>query len=160
MSAKYFIIGLILIGLGCKDNKVEPAKIDFNNNPFMDAIYNSSSADNPADSSHLAKIHFLETEYNFGTIQEGDTVTHEYKFINNGNARLLISKASSSCGCTIAHWPKGFIKPNDTNSIKIVFNSKDKSGNQSKPITIVANTKPNETIIKFHGIVLLKKVKK
>lgn len=160
MSAKYFIIGLILINLGCKEKKVEIAKIDFDSNPYMDAIYNSSSAENPMDSSHLAKIHFLETDYNFGTIQEGDTVTHVYKFVNNGNARLLISKASSSCGCTIAHWPKGFIKPNDTNSIKIVFNSKDKAGNQSKPITIVANTKPNETIINFRGLVLVKKGKK
>ncbi|MEO6190087.1 MAG: DUF1573 domain-containing protein [Saprospiraceae bacterium] len=52
------------------------------------------------------------------------------------------------------------MKPNDTNSIKIVFNSKDKAGNQSKPITIVANTKPNETIINFRGLVLVKKGKK
>ena len=49
---------------------------------------------------------FKETSYDFGKIQEGDTVTHDFGFTNTGNAPLLISDISTGCGCTVAEWPR------------------------------------------------------
>ncbi|OJV16676.1 MAG: hypothetical protein BGO21_27790 [Dyadobacter sp. 50-39] len=93
------------------------------------------------------------TEYNFGTIQEGDIVEHEFKFRNDGQYPLILNNISSSCGCTTPEWPKEPIEPNQTSSIKVRFDSKHKVGPQVKTITIYANTEPANTELRLKGIV-------
>ncbi len=153
MKQGFFYFIVIVLSIKCKVEPKEKNIVDFNKNPYMDAIYNSSSADHPNDSSHLAKISFDETEYNFPAIHEGDTVVHSFKFKNSGNARLLISDVNTSCGCTKPLWPKGFIRPADSGFIEIKFMTKDKPGEQEKIITVVANTKPNTTELLLKGYV-------
>lgn len=153
------VLLIALFILQCKNEKVNIVK-NHNNNPYLDAIYNSASADNPNDSSHIAKILLEEPNFNFGTIFYGDTFVHNFKFTNTGNARLLITEISGTCGCTKAEFPKGFILPQDTGIIKITYIPNDKIGEQDKPISITANTKPNITVIQFKGLVRQKKLVK
>lgn len=49
----------------------EPPANDSYLDPYLDAIRISASADQPEDSSHRAKIQFLESEYDFGKIKKG-----------------------------------------------------------------------------------------
>ncbi len=121
--------------------------------PYLDAIRISASADKPTNKDHQAKIEFHENEYDFGTITEGDSVFHDFMFVNKGNARLLINDVSSSCGCTFPMWPKGFIRPNDSGKISIIFDSHEKVGWQLKTITVVANTSPTQTEVSIKGFV-------
>ncbi|MEP0478836.1 MAG: DUF1573 domain-containing protein, partial [Nonlabens sp.] len=44
---------------------------------------------------------FAETEFDFGTVEEGAVVEHEYKFTNTGSAPLIVVNAKGSCGCTV-----------------------------------------------------------
>ena len=62
----------------------------------------------------VAKIEFKETTIDYGTIEKGSNGVRTFEFTNTGDAPLIISKVSSSCGCTI---PK---KP-DSNSIPLNF---------------------------------------
>ncbi|NOT37312.1 MAG: DUF1573 domain-containing protein [Saprospiraceae bacterium] len=156
-TIKVFYFGLAFLFLwSCKNNNSADQSKPKSTNPYVDAIQNSSTADNPNDSSHVAKIHLLENDFNFGTIKKTDTFRHNFKFVNTGNARLLISTVNGTCGCTTAEFPKGFILPQDTGIIKVTFIPDNKLGDQDKPITITANTKPNTTIIQFKGKVLPK----
>lgn len=149
------LIVLFILSGSCKNSSTANDKPHESNNPYIDAIKNSATADNPDDSSHLARILILEQDYNFGTLSLKDTFHHDFKFINTGNARLLISSVSGTCGCTSADYPKGFILPSDTGIIKVRF-VPEKTGDQEKPITITANTRPNKTVIQFKGKVLSK----
>ncbi len=141
----FYLLIIISLVFQCQQNKKTDSKPDFTDNPYMDAIYNSATADHPDDTSHLPVLSLLEQEFDFGQITEGDTAYHDLKFVNTGNARLLLSNVTSGCGCTTASWPKEFFKPLDTGVIKLMYLSKDKSGIQEKTVTIYANTKPNTT---------------
>jgi len=85
------------------------------------------------------EITFNEKVYNFGTIQQGDKVSHFFTFKNTGKYNLIISRAIGSCGCTIPEYPKTPILPGKSGKMKVSFNSKGKSGKQTKTVSVYAN---------------------
>lgn len=99
----------------------------------------------------ISKITFVDTEYNFGKINQGEIVPYTFVFKNDSENDLIVSNASASCGCTIPEWPKEPIKPGKTGEIKVQFNSTGKSGVQNKVIAITANTDPNITNLVLKG---------
>lgn len=119
-------------------------------------IRNPASASGKVDSVNVAKMEFKEMSYDFGTVYEGDIVEHVFSFKNTGRIPLIISEAKSTCGCTVPSWPKEPIQPGDESEIKIVFNTENKLGSQTKPVTITANTWPGTTMLKVKGKVLEK----
>lgn len=111
----------------------------------------STEAGSEQKDQKFAKILFEETEFNFGTINQGDTVRHTFVFKNDSNEPLLISNASASCGCTIPEWPKEAIAPGESGKIEVKFNSTGKSGVQNKTVVVTANTLPNITNVSLKG---------
>jgi hypothetical protein len=105
----------------------------------------------------VTKIEFAEPKYNFGTIKEGEMATHNFKFKNVGEHPLIISDAKGSCGCTVPNWPTEPILPGKEGEIKVQFNSAGKEGEQSKTVTITANTEPPNSQIVIEGKVEKKK---
>lgn len=136
MKIKVIILSLLLVS-GIKsfaqDKKV------------LDNIGNENSAQ--------ASFKFESEEFNFGTIEQGESVTHEYKFVNTGNEPLIISKAEGSCGCTVPIFSKEPILKNQSGTIKVTFNSSGKFGIQDKTVTITSNAKQNPMILHVKGTV-------
>lgn len=123
-------------------------------------IYNSdiirnpvSAKPEPIDTVNVAKFKFKEHHFDFGEAAEGELVIHEYEFTNVGKVPLVIATGHSTCGCTVPEWPKEPIKPGGTGKIKVKFDTNGKAGPQAKPITIVANTYPSQTMLELVGIV-------
>ena len=102
-------------------------------------------------SGPTTQMTFASDEYDFGKVKEGTQVTHEYEFTNTGKENLIINNAKGSCGCTVPQWPKEPIAPGKTGVIKVVFDSKSKSGPQSKRVTITANTNPPQSFLTIKG---------
>ena len=111
------------------------------------------SADGTVDSVNVARMDFEEPIFEFGEVDEGAVINHEFKFVNNGKVPLVIQNAHSTCGCTIPDWPKDMIAPGQTGVIKVEFNTKGKSDFQEKPVIITANTYPSVTKVFVKGIV-------
>ena len=88
-------------------------------------------------------VELIDRVYNFGTITEGDKVEYNFRFKNTGKKPLVISSASASCGCTVPEKPEKPVMPGETSFIKVVFNSKGKSGHQDKSIIVSSNAKPS-----------------
>ncbi|MBU6342831.1 MAG: DUF1573 domain-containing protein [Bacteroidetes bacterium] len=148
--------GLWMIAISCV--LIQACKNDGNGvkeirdeGPNASVIRNPASADMPLDTNQLARIRYDESEFNFGTVKEGDIVTHVFKFTNTGNVPLVIQKARSSCGCTIPEWPEGAIAPGGTGEILARFNTNGKMEKQHKVIYVTANTYPNETKVSLVG---------
>ncbi len=116
-------------------------------------IRNPISANGLEDTTNLAKIAFVETKFDFGTVNEGDKVSHVFKFSNTGNIPLLISDVRSTCGCTVPEWPEEPIPPGAQDQISVVFDTDGKKEKQNKPITITANTFPSKTVVSLDGFV-------
>ncbi|MBD0403394.1 MULTISPECIES: DUF1573 domain-containing protein [unclassified Flammeovirga] len=91
-------------------------------------------------------ITFEEKTYEFGDIHQGDVVEHTFKFSNTGDAPLVITNVTTTCGCTAPNWPKEPIKPGDQGEILVKFNSRGKRGVQNKPITVYSNAKTTTKI--------------
>jgi len=64
---------------------------------------------------------------------------------------LLIHDARSTCGCTIPQWPKAPVQPGESGFLKVKFNTDNKGGYQDKPVTVLANTYPNSTVVHVVG---------
>ncbi len=106
-----------------------------------------------ANEGNGADFKFNEQEFNFGTIKQGESVTHEFDFVNNGSEAIIISSAAGSCGCTVPIWPKEPIAKGQKSTIKVTFNSAGKMGLQDKTVTINSNAKQNPMVLHLKGTV-------
>ncbi len=120
-----------------------PAKADATNPASKPAAGADAAA--AEDDTPKTKIEFSEMTHDFGVIDEGEKVSHVFKFKNSGEEPLIINSAKGSCGCTVPEWPRDPIAPGGEGEIKVEFNSKGKKNKQTKTVTINANTDPNPT---------------
>ena len=96
---------------------------------------------------------FETSDHDFGTINEGQKVTHIYKVKNTGEAPLIIQSAQPSCGCTVPDWTKEPIPVGGSGFVKAEFDSSGKPGINNKTITVTANTWPKTTMLRFKAMV-------
>ena len=101
----------------------------------------------------IPSLDWGETEWDFGTINEGDIVEHVYSFKNTGQAPLIIESAKPSCGCTVPTFTKEPIPVGGTGEIQVKFDSKGKPNIQNKTVTVTANTWPKVTTLRFKTFV-------
>lgn len=126
----------------CGSNEVTP-----------DIVNNPATASGQTQNGKTPKFEFDMTEYDFGTIKQGQKVTQIFKFKNVGDGDLVITDAQGSCGCTVPTYPKDPIAPGKTGEIQVVFDSKNKKDDQSKTVKLFANTSPTETVLTLKGFV-------
>jgi len=100
-----------------------------------------------------AKINFLEDSYDFGKIEEGPKVSHEFKFTNEGTVPLILSNVKASCGCTTPSWPKEPILPGEEGTILVTYNTARRVGGFNKSITITSNAETERRILYIRGTV-------
>ena len=147
---KLSIICIALFGLAllsCKDNA--SAKIQSTN-------LETAKERDAKISLGSAIIEFDQTEYDFGTITEGDVVDGKFLITNKGKVDLIITSVKPSCGCTTPEWTRDPIKPGESGEIKFSFNSRGRVGKQNKSITVKANTEKVTEIIRIKGTVTAK----
>lgn len=120
-----------------------------------DLVNSPLTANSNAEKVLTPNIEMLETSYNFGEIQQGESVTHDFILKNTGDADLIISTAKGSCGCTVPEWPKTPIAKGEEVTIKVTFNSAGKSGKQNKTVTLVTNAIPNTKVLTINGNVIV-----
>lgn len=117
-------------------------------NPATDA---AKPAEPAAPVGPTTTLDWAATEFDFGTIDQGEAVEHSFSFTNTGSEPLIISNAKGSCGCTVPQWPREPIAPGATASIDVRFDSKGKKNKQNKKVTITANTDPAQSFIFLKG---------
>jgi hypothetical protein len=102
---------------------------------------------------NLPIVSFDKMTYDFGTIEEGESVETSFEITNSGKSDLIIKKASATCGCTVPDWPKNAIKSGETAPMKVKFNSRGKRNKISKTITLITNTASGKETVKIIGFV-------
>src|SRR5436190_741586 len=107
MKCSYLIVAgaIALLGAACngqKSDKVPEGQLS------SKIIHNPRSAEgiNPAEVKELPVLIFTDTSHDFGAMQAGERVEHEFTFKNEGKSPLLISGTSTSCGCTVADFSR------------------------------------------------------
>ena len=85
------------------------------------------------------KIKFKETAWNFGKVKQGELLSHEFVFTNEGDATLVIQKVSTSCGCTAALVSADKIPPGKEGRIEIKFDTRGYGGPVNKLVYVDSN---------------------
>jgi len=112
----------------------------------------AEAADRDANAGKHPVLTFTESEFDFGTIDQGTKVEHVFKFTNTGDAPLVIVDAKSSCGCTVPTFPKEPVAPGEEAELLVKFNGSGKN-QVSKTVTITANTEAGKETIKIKAFV-------
>jgi hypothetical protein len=161
---KMMVIFTLIVGVttGCKDRNAEKRIAALENE--LKELKGTKAADGISSSPLVAEevkapegpvatINFVKNEHDFGTIKEGDVVEYTYTFTNTGEVPLIIQDARPSCGCTAPDWTKTPVPPGGKGFVKASFDSKGKPNMQNKTITVVANTNPQQTVLRFKAMV-------
>ncbi len=97
-----------------------------------------------------AKIEFKAETVDYGVIEKGSDGVRVFEFTNTGTAPLIISKVSSSCGCTIPKKPEEAILPGKTGEIQVKYDTK-RVGPIRKAITVISNADTPTKVLKIKG---------
>ena len=115
----------------------------------VDIIRNPQSASGYDDKEAMPIITFDSDVHDFGRLSAGESVSYSFHFRNTGNADLILSGASATCGCTVADYPKGRIAPGGEGYVTVTFKSAGKSGQQFQEVTLVCNAQPSRIKLKI-----------
>lgn len=97
-----------------------------------------------------AKIEFTSDTVDYGTIEKGSDGIRVFEFTNTGNAPLIVSKVSSSCGCTIPKKPEEPILPGKKGEIQVKYDT-NRVGPIRKAITVTSNADTPTVVLKIKG---------
>ena len=118
----------------------------------LQAVEERSSND-----ANAPEITFDFDTYDYGEVVDGEVVEVDFNFTNTGNSDLIIFNASASCGCTVPEYPQNEnIKPGESSSLKVRFDTSNKPGKQMKTVTLTTNTNSGRKLIRINGFVLNK----
>lgn len=115
----------------------------------VDLIHNPMSAQGYNDAEKMPVMTFDSEAHDFGRLSAGESISYSFHFRNTGNADLIISSTSATCGCTVADYPKGRIAPGGEGYVTVTFKSAGKSGQQFQEVTIISNAQPSSTKLRI-----------
>ena len=123
---------------------------DFGNDVTDAAAMNQPE---PVPAGPTTSIQFGQTEHDFGIINQESENKHIFTFTNTGSEPLIISNAKGSCGCTVPNYPKEPIPPGESGEIEVVYSPGKQKGNQTKTVTVTANTEPVNSMLQIRAMV-------
>ncbi len=100
------------------------------------------------------RISFETEKLEFGKIKSGERVKYNFTFTNKGKSDLIIRKTKASCGCTASEPAKSVLKPGESSTININFDTTGMKGDEHKTV-YVYNNDPRYSTVALHitGIV-------
>ena len=118
----------------------------------IDADNVAQAAQRDEAGKQIPVMEFENSEFDFGTIEQGAAQETAFKFTNTGNAPLIITNATSSCGCTVPNPPKEPIAPGESGELLVKFNGSGQN-QVSKTITVNANTEKGTETLRIKAFV-------
>lgn len=156
----YFFILMVLGLTSCSEDKPTNSNIEssiVSNEENDKALKKELSEVEKEEQKALASstsMSFDKLDHDFGTIKEGSTNKVLFKVTNTGKRPLVISDVSASCGCTTPKKPEYPIAPGKSDVIEVVFLPTPlQAKEQTKKITVQANTDPSMIVLTIHAFV-------
>jgi hypothetical protein len=121
--------------------------------PTIKASTPAAAAATEEKNTQPSKISWKEDSYNFGDIEKGKPVSHEFTFKNTTDQTILITNVKASCGCTATNYTKTPIKPGETGSVTATYNAHS-VGSFNKTVTVTTNDSDVKKVLIIKGKVL------
>lgn len=85
------------------------------------------------------KIFAPEPSYDFGTLDNQQTVKHDFVLQNTGDEDLELINVKTSCGCTVGELKTKLLKPGEETTVSATVSLKGRQGPQVKNLTVESN---------------------
>ncbi|NVO10635.1 MAG: DUF1573 domain-containing protein [Bacteroidales bacterium] len=95
---------------------------------------------NQPNNQKYPELQYVEDFFDFGSIIQGEVVTHTFHFRNIGTDDLIIKDLIPDCGCTLPKIDKKIFKPGEEGFVEVIFDSKGWQGSQYKSVTLRSNS--------------------
>lgn len=119
----------------------------------IDSANVAVAAERDEAAKQVPVMSFEKSEHDFGTIEQGTPQETVFKFTNTGDGPLIITDATSSCGCTVPTYPKNTpVAPGETGEMVVKFNGSGQN-QVTKTITVKANTAKGSEILRIKAFV-------
>ena len=92
-------------------------------------------------------------EYDYGVMYQNSNGNMYFVYTNEGQEPLIFSRVKSSCGCTVPKWSRQPLMPGQSDTLKIIYDTK-RLGSFHKSITISSNASKPKVILKIKGKVI------
>lgn len=103
----------------------------------------------PSDTTGTAVLTFQKPDHDFGKVGAGEKVGCIFSYTNTGDADLVITSASASCGCTVPKYDRKPVPPGGTGTIEVVFDTSGREGLQTKTVVVQSNAENNLVILRI-----------
>ena len=80
-----------------------------------------------------------EPVHDFGAIEQGTVVYHEFQYRNEGDAPLEIQDVVAPCGCTVVKLSESVLAPGDSGTIEVSFDTARFRGHKTKSVFLSTN---------------------
>ncbi len=95
---------------------------------------------------------FEKTTHDFGQVSEEDgNVTYKFAFTNDGDAPLVVSNVTASCGCTTPDWTKEPIPPKGKGFITVTYGASGRPGPIGKTVSVYTNQGDAPIVLSIKG---------
>lgn len=98
--------------------------------------------------SHDPAIEITKDTFDFDPVLKNAKISISFPIKNNGKSALVIRKIEAECGCTSACVQQNVIRPGESTTLDIVFNTMGKAGLQRKTVVLYCND-PVSSVVKF-----------
>jgi hypothetical protein len=113
------------------------------------SVNNSANPGTDSNGTGKSEIVFREYQYDFGKVTQGEKISHTFIFENKGTTNLIITSASTTCGCTVSKYNTKPIPPGSTGNLEVVFDTSGRDGMQTKTITVKSNASKPVVLLKI-----------
>ena len=103
--------------------------------------------------SPKAAVEWQTTSIDLGEVSFKKPVIAEFSFKNQGLVPLIINNVESSCGCTVADYPKQPVLSGQEAKISVTYDA-ETEGQFSKTITVYSNSESGVIQLYIKGIVV------
>jgi hypothetical protein len=112
------------------------------------------SPDNSGSSNSLTnKISWKKADHDFGKIKKGKPVSVEFVFTNVSSTPVVIKEVKTSCGCTVANYPKEPVAPHQTAKVTANYNAAN-LGKFTKTLTVFTTASSTPYTLTLTGTVI------
>jgi len=117
-------------------------------------LANAQAQSEPPTATDAAKITFDTDLHDYGTIAYRANGECTFKYINTGNAALVVTGCKSSCGCVVASCDREPLLPGGSSVVRVKYDT-NRPGPFTKTVTVESNAvNAPVLILRIKGYVL------
>lgn len=86
------------------------------------------------------------TEFRFGTMQHGETMSHDFVFRNTGSGPLNLDMGGSTCKCTVGELESSVLQPGEETTVSLTWTAQTIMPDFGQTATILTNDPDNPEV--------------